>query len=341
MTKKAHRPSLGRGLSALISTGTAVPVFPHAETQTPKNQPTIHVVDGALAESASAQADLPAKTEGLLFIDIKKIRQNPNQPRKDFKEAELNELAQSIKELGMLQPVLLRPLKSAASHSEDTAYEIVAGERRWRAAERAGLEKVPAIIRDLNDKESLEISIVENVQREDLNPVEEARAYELLFSEFHLSHSEIAERVGKDRSSIANMLRLLKLPAEILSFISDAKISIGHAKAILGVKEPAAQLSLAKKVIAESLSVRDLETIVARVVVLDTGKSSGQIGLEKKLKGDKKILPSHFGEVEDQLRRSLSTRVAIRHKSSGRGRIEIEYFSEEELSRIVELLLHH
>lgn len=331
MTKK-----LGRGLSALISTGPAVPVFAHhrepfttEEDTQQKGPPAMHVIPGAL-EATSRESQKPAAGEGVRYVEIDKVRHNPNQPRKDFKEAELNELAQSIKELGVLQPVLARV-------TPDGAYEIVAGERRWRAAQMAGLSSIPAIVRDLTDRDALEISIVENVQRENLNPIEEARAYERLAGEFHLTHGEIAERVAKDRSSIANMLRLLKLPQELLDYISEGKISIGHAKAILGVKEPAAQVSLAKKVIGENLSVRDLETIVARVVVLDTGRSSGQAGIDKKTR--KKILPGHFGEVEDELRRVLGTRVAIRHKSSGRGRIEIEYFSEEELSRVVDLLL--
>ncbi len=328
---------LGRGLSALISTGPAVPVFAHQretvvtqeEDTQQKVPPAMHVIPGSL-ETSAPEPQKPAAGGGVAYIEIDKVRHNPHQPRKDFKETELNELAQSIKELGVLQPVLVRM-------SPEGAYEIVAGERRWRAAQMAGLSSIPAIIRDLNDRDALEISIVENVQRENLNPVEEARAYERLASEFHLTHGEIAERVAKDRSSIANMLRLLKLPQELLNYISEGKISIGHAKAILSVKEPGAQISLAKKVIAESLSVRDLETIVARVVVLDTGRSSGRPGIDKKSR--KKILPGHFGEVEDELRRVLGTRVAIRHKNSGRGRIEIEYFSEEELSRVVDLLL--
>ncbi|NMC64414.1 MAG: ParB/RepB/Spo0J family partition protein [SAR324 cluster bacterium] len=341
MTKKTHRPSLGRGLSALISTETAVPLYPHSDASASKAPPVIHVLDGALSEIGTTNKDKKEPSEeGLQFIDINRIHRNPKQPRKDFKEAELDELAQSMKELGMLQPVLLRAQKEETA-SVNKEYEIVAGERRWRAAQRAGLDKVPAIVRELSDKESLEISIVENVQRENLNPIEEARAYELLSSEFHLSHSEIAERVAKDRSTIANMLRLLKLPDEILNFISEGKLSIGHAKAILGVKEIGAQISLAKKAIKEALSVRDLETIVARVAVLDTGRLSGNSSLDSKTKGGRKILPGHFGSVEDELRRILSTRVAIRHKASGRGRIEIEYFSEEELGRIVELLLRH
>lgn len=338
MTKKPHRQSLGRGLSALISTSTAIPVFPQSEPELRKAEANMRVVDGALADHQMQDSGSKAASEGVHFVEIQKIHHNPKQPRKDFKEAELKELAQSIKELGLLQPVLLRRSNNSAANGKN--FEIVAGERRWRAAQMAGLTQIPSIIRDLDDKEALEISIVENVQRENLNPIEEAKAYETLVSEFHLSHSEVAERVGKERSSIANMLRLLKLPAELLNFISDGKISIGHAKAILSVKEPAAQLSLAKKVIRESLSVRDLETIVARVVVLDTGKSASKAALEKRAKGGSKTLPDHFGGVEDELRRVLSTRVAIRHRNSGRGRIEIEYFSEEELSRIVELLLH-
>lgn len=320
---KSHRPSLGRGLSALISTGPAVPVLPSEEPDSPRESVrTMQLVSTEQSEHGK---------DGVTHVPVSNISGNAKQPRKEFKEAELNELTQSITELGVLQPILLRPVGDG--------YEIVAGERRFRAAQKAGLKKVPAIIRPLSDREALEISIVENVQRENLNPIEEARAYERLAAEFGLTHAQIAERVGKERSSIANMLRLLRLPADLLQFLSEGKLSIGHAKAILGVREPSAQLSLAKKVMTEGLSVRDLENIVARVVVLDTGKSSRAAIGDKKAKGERKLIPGHFGEVEDDLRKVLGTRVAIRHKSTGRGRIEIEYFSEEELSRVVDLLI--
>lgn len=334
MVQKGHRPSLGRGLSALISSTPPVSLSPASIATSPE-------ISGQLARSIIPieEARRFSKEESLVeFVPLENIGHNPLQPRKIFSEAELNELAQSIKELGVLQPVLLRPrVGDGGEHAEK--YEIVAGERRWRAAVKAGIERIPAIIRELSDKDALEISIVENVQREDLNPVEEARAYHRLVEEFHHSHSDIAERVGKDRSSVANMLRLLKLPEEVLGLLSDGKISIGHAKAILGLREPSAQVSLARKVVAEQLSVRELEAIVSRVVVLDTGKSSGKAASDKK--GAKGAHLGHFSDVEDQLRRVLGTRVSIRHKRSGRGKIEIEYFSEEELDRVVELLLRH
>jgi ParB family chromosome partitioning protein len=213
-------------------------------------------------------------------------------------------------------------------------FELIAGERRWRAAQRAGLTTLPAIIKDLDDREALEIAIVENVQRADLNPVEEAIAYQRLIAEFSLNQSEVAERVGKERATIANSLRLLKLPEEILNLLREEKITVGHAKAILSIKESAAQLNLARKAVAEGLSVRDLESLVSRVTVLDAGKASKSTpGLEP---SNKENLDPALVAIVDRMRSSLGTKVNVRHTRSGRGKIMIEYFSDQEFDRLVE-----
>ena len=265
------------------------------------------------------------------FIPIEKISSNPSQPRQRFMDSELRELADSIRTKGMLQPVLVRP--SPNKLGGEAAYEIVAGERRWRAAKLAGLHQLPVIIRHIGDGESLELALVENVQREDLNPVEQAQAYQRLSDEFNLSQQEVADKVGKDRASIANFTRLLKLPPDVLDLLRSNELSMGHAKAILAVKEQSAQSSLARKAVKEGLSVRALEAIVARVVVLDSGRRlvsrDGRLGAGKSAS-------KSFPEVIDRMRNSLGTKVDIRHQRSGRGKIEIEYFSEQELDRIVE-----
>ena len=211
-------------------------------------------------------------------------------------------------------------------------YEIVAGERRWRAAQRAGLTEIPAIVRDLDDRETLEISIVENVQRANLNPVEEARAYDRLATEFSLTQIEIAERVGKERATVANSLRLLKLAPEVLDLLRDAKISTGHAKAILAIKEPGAQISLARKAVTDHLSVRELEALVSRVTVLDAGKAAASaLPNRKYVQRAGAVAP-----IIDRMRNALGTKVMVKHHASGRGRVVIEYFSEAELDRVVE-----
>ncbi|MCO6431279.1 MAG: ParB/RepB/Spo0J family partition protein [Deltaproteobacteria bacterium] len=327
--KKNTRTALGRGLSSLIST-PAVSIAPsafksNAAEAVSGNEEDFDVSkEGGGFEIGSAIGD-----KAIRFLDIELIENNTAQPRQEFNEQELAELAESIKSLGVLQPVIVRPPKGVSGK-----FEIVAGERRWRAAKIAQLRKIPVIVKEIDDRQSLEIALVENIQRSALNPIEEAQAFEKLMTEFSLSQKEVAERVGRDRASVANFLRLLKLPDEVISHIKDGKLSMGHAKAILSIREPAAQLSLARKVISEGISVRALEAIIARVVVLDTGKASRKRrGGEG---GSDKYRTAAFPEVMDRLRRTLGTKVNIYHHPSGRGRIEIEYFSEQELDRLVD-----
>jgi ParB family chromosome partitioning protein len=228
----------------------------------------------------------------------------------------------------VLQPILVRPTGS------DGGYEIVAGERRFRAATRAGLAEVPVIIRTLSDRETLEVAIVENVQRQNLSPLEEAKGYNRLIEEFSLTAQEVAEKVGKDRATIANMVRVLKLPAAVQQMLEEGKISLGHAKAILTVKEPAAQIGLAKKVEEERLSVRALEAIVAREVILDAPKKPAEIGVS----GGRASRESPHPEIEERLRNLLGTKVSIHKSKAGVGSIELHFYSDDELDRLIDLL---
>ncbi len=309
--KKPARSALGRGLSALIS---AKPVA---------------VGNAALAQPTPAVIETEKGSHAVKYLNLLDILPGRSQPRHDFDEAELKELAESIKTLGVLSPILVRATTQADAVSP---YEIIAGERRWRASKIAGLREVPAIVSEVSDKEALEIGLVENVQRAQLNPLEEARGYQRLMDEFSLTQKDIAERVGKDRTSVANSLRLLKLPQEVLDLLLSEKITMGHAKAILTVREPAAQASLARKVVSEGLSVRALEGIVSRVVVLDAGK----ITPAAKKPQTQESRPLYILEAIDRLRNVLGTKVEIKHQASGKGRIEIEYFSDQELDRLLE-----
>jgi len=322
---RVEKRGLGRGLSALISpTAVAIATEPE-ETIVPS-------AAAAEPEPHKNKDDVPGESGQVRYVEIKDILNNPSQPRQTFSEEELEELSTSIRSLGILQPVLLRRMGSL--------FEIVAGERRWRAAQRAGLTTIPAIVRDLDDRDTLQIALVENVQRQQLNPVEEALGYDRLMHEFGYTQEQVADLVGKSRASVANFLRLLKLAPEVLDLLKEDEISMGHAKAILSVRDHSAQISLARKVVAEELSVRALELLVSRVVVLDSGKapaSSREKAAHSAPSPSAKPEPV-FPEIVDRLREKLGTRVAIHHSASGKGKIEIEYFSEEDLDRLLDLI---
>jgi ParB family chromosome partitioning protein len=255
--------------------------------------------------------------QGYVILGIDEIKPNTYQPRKDFDEEAIKELASSIQEKGIIQPIVVRK-------SENT-YEIIAGERRWRAAQRVGITRVPVIIKDVSDREALELALVENLQREDLNPIEEATAYEQLIEDFGLTHEDISKRIGKERSTITNQLRLLKLPEEVREALIKGEITAGHARAILGLKS----LNKAKEVLeairSQKLSVRRTEVLV------------------KKLSEDKQtvIRPNdvapYIKHLTDGLKKALGTQVKIIDKG-GSGKIEIEYYSNDELERLIEIL---
>lgn len=264
------------------------------------------------------EALLPEKGEEVIRLEIEKIIRNEHQPRKIFKDEALKELSVSIKEKGVLQPVIV-------SRVGDGTFRLIAGERRWRAAALAGLRKIPALIKDVSSQDAIEIALIENIQREELNAVETAEAFNRLLKEFHLTQEELSQRVGKDRATIANYIRILKLPDEIKAFINNEAISIGHAKAILTLEIKQKQIEAAKEIIKKGLSVREAEALCKR------------LSLPVKLKKKKEKLPE-VADLENKLTRSLGTKVKIQHKDKG-GKIEIEYYSLDELDRLLEIMM--
>ena len=252
-------------------------------------------------------------------VAITKVEPNRKQPRKYFDEDALQELADSIKQFGLLQPILVQDRKDY--------YEIIAGERRWRAARLAGLKEVPVIIKNYSDQEIVEIALIENIQREDLNPIEEAQAYKRLLEEFNLKQDEVAERVSKSRVAVTNSIRLLKLNDKVPQMVIDDMISTGHARALLAVEDEEEQYALAQKIFDEKLSVREIEKLV---------KNLHKPAKAKKL--DDKALQVIYLDIEDKLKQKLSTKVAVTSKGEGAGKIEIEFYSHEDLDRILEMI---
>jgi ParB family chromosome partitioning protein len=265
------------------------------------------------------EALLPERPEEVIKLDIDRILPGDYQPRKVFRDESLKELAESIKEKGVIQPIIV-------TRVGDGTFKLIAGERRLRAARLAGLKKIPAIIKDIASKDSLEIALIENIQREDLNPIETALAFERLKNEFNLTQEEIAKKVGKDRASVANYLRLLGLPEEIKKMLHEGNLSFGHAKAILSIEDRDAQIEIAKRIVKEELTVRQAEALVKR--------NSTMRARSKSSKRDPNI-----SSLEDKLKRSLGTPVKIHHKGK-KGRIEITYNSLEEFDRIIDMLLN-
>ena len=294
------RPALGRGLSALIP-------------------------DAAAAEPR-AQARQISSIENPTELDIDRLVPNPRQPRVAIDDLKLDELAQSIRANGVIQPVIVR--KSAASLNAAPGaarYEIVAGERRWRAAQRAGLLKVPVVVSDISDDKLLEVALIENIQRENLNPIEEAQAYRRLADDHRLSQDEIATAVGKDRATVANYMRLLKLPDEVRNDLVAGALSMGHARALLGLADEAAQRRVARETVSKRLSVRETEAMVRR-------ETEAKPAPPEPAKVD-----PNTRAAEERLRLTLGTRVRIVRKGKS-GRIEIDFVNEDELQRIYEQL---
>ena len=285
---------LGRGLNALINTGS--------DTENNK-------------ENTKENHEYKE-----VFINISLVEPNRNQPRKEFDKESLSELANSIKQYGILQPIIVQ--------KNGDMYEIIAGERRWRAAKEAGLIEVPVIVRDYDKQKVMEISIIENIQREDLNPIEEAMAYQSLMEEYGLKHDELAEKVSKNRSTITNSMRLLKLSKNIQQMLIDGRISTGHAKVLLSIEDINEQEKIAQELIDKSLSVRELEKLVKKYTK----------PRKKKDDKDDKDYSLFYREYEDRLKDILGTKVQINTKDKNKGRIEIDYYSAAELERIVELL---
>jgi ParB family chromosome partitioning protein len=296
------RPALGRGLSALIR-DTAQQ---SAADRAPREQPG---------------ADRGRPTE----LDIDLLTPNPRQPRVHIDDARLEELAQSIRANGVIQPIVVRRVEEGGDGEHHSRYEIVAGERRWRASQRAGLLKVPVALREVPDDKLLEVALIENIQREDLNPIEEAQAYRRLTDELQLSQETIAAQVGKDRASIANYMRLLRLPAEVRSAISEGELSMGHAKALLSLTDEAAQRRVGRDVIARGLSVRETEALVRS----ETTPKEERVPAPR--------ADANTRAAEEQLKLALGTRVRIIRKGPA-GRIEVDFTNEQELQRLFEKL---
>lgn len=273
-------------------------------------------IDSAKASAKDEAAPVETQAGGVMYVDINDIKPNENQPRKVFDEAKIEELANSISSYGLIQPIILR--------KAEKGFEIVAGERRWRAARKANLSKVPCIMKELSDEENMVISIIENMQREDLNPIEEAEALSQMIQRFGFSQEEVAKSVGKSRSYVTNSLRLLKLPKKILDFVQSGQISSGHAKMLIGVEDEKKQMLLAEKVVKEEISVREIEKLVKDLA-------------NPKKKPEKKAKRPEISAIEDELKQILGTKVNI--KQSGRkGKLEIEYYNREELERLIDIL---
>lgn len=252
-------------------------------------------------------------------VKISKVGPNKDQPRKQFDEDSLMELADSIKQFGIIQPLVVQ--------EKNGFYEIIAGERRWRAAKIAGLKEVPVIVKEYTDLEIMEISLIENIQRENLNPIEEAMAYKRLLNEFHLKQDEVAERVSKSRAAVTNSMRLLKLDERVQQMVIDDMLTTGHARALLGIEDPELQAATAARVFDEKLSVREVEKLVKK---LQEGK--------KEKKQENTVQDFLYADLEEKMKAAMGTKVSIRQKAKGKGKIEIEYYSRDDLERIIEIL---
>ena len=297
---------LGKGLATLIPDVVGEANLKAQESTSEKEKKT-----GVEKTSGS--------NEDKTMVKITMVEPNREQPRKNFNEDALQELADSIKQFGLIQPILVQDRKDH--------YEIIAGERRWRAARMAGLEEVPVIIRNYSEQEIVEISLIENIQREDLNPIEEAQAYKRLLTEFNLKQDEVAERVSKSRAAVTNSVRLLKLTDEVQQMVIDEMISTGHARALLAIEDPTLQYTTALKIFDEKLSVRDVEKLV---------KNLNKPQKPKKVSDE--TMKLIYQDIEEKLKKRLGTKVIVTSKGEGVGKIEIEFYNNEDLDRLVDLM---
>jgi len=300
MTKNDPRKALGKGLQALLPSRTSTSVVSSPPTPPPPRAGSVH------------------------FISIERVTPNPNQPRRDFEATALMELSQSIEREGIIQPLLVRL-------TAPDEYQIIAGERRWRAAKSAGLTEVPVIVRTADDEQALELAIVENIQREDLNPIELAMAFQRMAAELGLSHDQIGQKTGKQRVTITNAVRLLQLPTDVQQMIGSKQLSPGHARALLKFDDEDLQRELAIRCVREGWSVRQIEEF--------TRPDAGLSGHKFRRKNDAKPLDPNVKEAISEMERVLGTKVRIVEKPRGKGHIEIEYYSDDDLSRIYDLIV--
>ena len=297
---------LGKGLDALIPN----------KAGGPSKEPAKKTRSAVVKKDKPTEKDNPAAEQ---LVKISSVEPNLNQPRRHFDEDALLELSESIKQYGVLQPLLVSDKKDY--------FEIIAGERRWRAAKMAGLKEVPVVVKEFTDQEIVEISLIENIQREDLNPIEEAMAYKRLMEEFHLKQDEIADRVAKSRTAVTNSMRLLKLSSKVQEMVIADMISAGHARALLGISDEALQETTAMKVFDEKLSVRETEKLVKNLV-----------SPAKKVKTERNTAEDAIYEsLEEKMKGIMGTKVSIQRKKNNKGKIEIEYYSRDELERIIDL----
>ena len=317
-----RKNGLGRGLDAFFPDRTSAvkESTRKTTTKTVKAEKKTVETEKEAGNTVAAKRKTAGSKSGAMFVKISSVEPNINQPRKQFDEDALLELSESIKQYGILQPLLVSDKKDY--------YEIIAGERRWRAAKLAGLKEVPVIVKEFTDQELVEISLIENIQREDLNPVEEAMAYKRLIDEFHLKQDEVAERVGKSRTAVTNSMRLLKLSEKVQQMLIDEMITAGHARAILAISDKEKQETVAMKVFDEKLSVRETEALVKRM--LEPPKT------EKKSKFTT-AEDAIYESLEEKMKSIMGTRVQIHRKKNDKGKIEIEYYSKDELERIIDL----
>lgn len=313
----AQKKGLGRGLNDLLGTSDV--------SRSPKPKKTTE-------SSSSSEKEVKTVTKEVIKEVVKEVEQkininliepNKSQPRKQFDEEALEELSDSIKKYGILEPLIVT--------KKDNYYEIIAGERRWRAARIAGIKEVPVVIREYTDKEIMEISLIENIQREDLNPIEEAQAYEALISQYNLKQEEVAERVSKSRSTITNSLRLLKLCEDVRQMVMYNMISTGHARALIPIEDPKLQYETAAIVYDQKLSVRETEAYVKSILEAKPEE-------EKAKKDTKTDLSVFYSDIENKLKSILGAKIAIKASNNNKGKIEINYYSQDELDRITEML---
>lgn len=302
----AKKKGLGRGLDLLIPEGN--------NTKQSKTEKESKPIIKEVVKEVVKEVKVPAET----FLKLSDIEPNREQPRKNFDKEALQELADSIKQFGIIQPIVVQ--------KKDDYYEIIAGERRWRAAKLAKLKEVPVIIKEYSDREVMEIALIENIQRKDLNPIEEALAYKSLIDEYSLKQEELANRVSKSRTAIANSMRLLKLTDSVQNMLINDEISMGHARALLTLEQEDLQIEAAKTIVSKGLSVRDTEKLVKSIL------NPKQVKLP---------IPSAeaaiYDAIANKLREKMGTKVSINHKKNGKGKIEIEYYSQEELERLLEM----
>ena len=295
----AKKSGLGKGLDALIPAGNK---------KAPVKKETEPVIIEKIVEKI-----------GVETLKITEVEPNREQPRKNFNEDALLELSDSIKQYGVIQPLIVQ--------KKGDHYEIIAGERRWRAAKMAGIKEIPVIIKDYSDQQVMEISLIENIQREDLNPIEEAMAYKNLMEEFHLKQDEIAEKVSKSRTAVTNSMRLLKLDKRVQQMMIDDMISAGHARTLITIEDPDVQYNIATKIFDEKLSVRETEKMVKLLQKPEVKKEKAE-----------KVNSFIYKDIEEKIKAILGTKVTVDHRSNNKGRISIEYYSNDELERILFLL---